>query len=120
MFKNIIRRVEDLLSPSVISKPADKPKQKSVISTYKEQTGNGLISTIFNKGNFGEFSSYGKLAKLPGYHKALFNIYIPNGKEQTTEIDLSEQEIEDILLLHPERIENGPYSYRKAGPIRKS
>ena len=43
---------------------------------------------MFNKGNYGEFSSYGKLAKLPGYHKALFNIYIPNGKEQTTEIDL--------------------------------
>ncbi|WP_277586814.1 nuclease-related domain-containing protein [Psychrobacillus antarcticus] len=88
MFKKIIRRVEDLLSSSAASKPSDKPKQKSVISTYKEQTGNGLFSTMFNKGHYGEFSSYGKLAKLPGYHKALFNIYIPNGKEQTTEIDL--------------------------------
>lgn len=88
LFKKIIRRVEDLLSPSAASKPADKPKQKSVISIYKEQTGNGLFSTMFNKGHFGEFSSYGKLAKLPGYHKALFNIYIPNGKEKTTEIDL--------------------------------
>lgn len=88
MFKKIIQRVEDLLNPSVVSKPVAKPKQKSVISTYKEQTGNGLFSTMFNKGNYGEFSSYGKLAKLPGYHKALFNIYIPNGKEQTTEIDL--------------------------------
>lgn len=88
MFKKIIQRVEDLLSPSVVSMPVVKPKQKSVISIYKEQTGNGLFSTMFNKGNFGEFSSYGKLAKLQGYHKALFNIYIPNGKEQTTEIDL--------------------------------
>ncbi|MFJ7827893.1 nuclease-related domain-containing protein [Psychrobacillus sp. NPDC096623] len=88
MFKKIIRRVEYLLSPAAAGKPADKPKQKSVISIYKEQTGNGLFSTMFNKGNYGEFSSYGKLAKLPGYHKALFNIYIPNGKEQTTEIDL--------------------------------
>ena len=90
LFKKIIHHVEDLLSLSVAraSKPADIPKQKSVISTYKEQTGNGLFSTMFNKGNYGEFSSYGKLAKLPGYHKALFNIYIPNGKEQTTEIDL--------------------------------
>lgn len=88
MFKKIINRVEELLSSSAASKPADKPKQKSVISIYKEQTGNGLFSTMFNKGRYGEFSSYGKLAKLPGYHKTLFNIYIPNGKEQTTEIDL--------------------------------
>lgn len=90
LLKKIIQRVEDLLSPSEAraSKHADKPKQKSVISTYKEQTGNGLFSTMFNKGNYGEFSSYGKMAKLPGYHKALFNIYIPSGKEQTTEIDL--------------------------------
>lgn len=88
MFKKIIHRLEDLLNSPAVNKPADKPKQKSVISTYKEQTGNGLFSTIFNKGNYGEFLSYGKLAKLPGYHKALFNIYIPNGKEKTTEIDL--------------------------------
>ncbi|WP_144511438.1 nuclease-related domain-containing protein [Bacillus sp. FJAT-22090] len=88
MFKKIISRVEDFFNLSAASKLADKPKQKSVISTYKEQTGNGLFSTMFNKGHYGEFSSYGKLAKLPGYHKALFNIYIPNGKEQTTEIDL--------------------------------
>lgn len=86
MFKKIIQHVEDILSPSTTRKPVNK--SKSVMSTYKEQTGNGLISTMFNKGNYGEFSSYGKLAKLPGYHKALFNIYIPNGKEQTTEIDL--------------------------------
>ncbi|MCZ8534210.1 nuclease-related domain-containing protein [Psychrobacillus psychrodurans] len=102
MFKNIIRRVEDLLSPSAASKTADKPKQKSVISTYKEQTGNGLFSTMFNKGQYGEFSSYGKLAKLPGYHKALFNIYIPNGKQQTTEIDL--------VYLHETGIESKNYS----------
>ncbi|MFJ5770787.1 nuclease-related domain-containing protein [Psychrobacillus sp. NPDC093180] len=88
MFKKIIRRVEDLLSPSAVSRPADKPKHKSVVSIYKEQTGNGLFTTIFNKGHYGEFSSYGKLAKLPGYHRALFNIYIPSGKERTTEIDL--------------------------------
>ena len=88
LFEKIIRRVEDLLSPSAVSMSPDKPKRRSVISTYKEQTGNGLFSTMFNKGNFGEFLSYGKLAKLPGYHKALFNIYIPSGKEQTTEIDL--------------------------------
>ncbi|HWL12273.1 MAG TPA: nuclease-related domain-containing protein [Ureibacillus sp.] len=88
MLKKLISNVLDLLSPTTTTKRTDKPKQKSVISTYKEQTGNGLLSTMFNKGNYGEFSSYGKMAKLPGHHKALFNIYIPNGKEQTTEIDL--------------------------------
>jgi len=88
VFKKMIQIVEDILGPSGVSKPVDKTKQKSVISTYKEQTGNGLFSTMFNKGNYGEFSAYGKLASLPGYHKALFNIYIPNGKGKTTEIDL--------------------------------
>ncbi|MFC7686259.1 nuclease-related domain-containing protein [Ureibacillus sp. GCM10028918] len=88
LFKKLISNVKDLLNPPTSTKPTDKPKKKSVISTYKEQTGNGLLSTMFNKGNYGEFSSYGKMAKLPGYHKALFNIYIPNGKEQTTEVDL--------------------------------
>ena len=80
--------MEDLLSPTAVSKSVKKTKQKSVISTYKEQTGNGLFSTMFNKGHYGEFSSYGKLVKLPGYHKVLFNIYIPNGNDKTTEIDL--------------------------------
>ena len=88
MFKKLINNVVDLLNTPTPKKVTNQPKQKSVITTYKEQTGNGLLSTMFNKGNFGEFSSYGKMAKLPGYHKALFNIYIPNGKEQTTEIDL--------------------------------
>ncbi|WP_052130104.1 nuclease-related domain-containing protein [Ureibacillus sinduriensis] len=88
MFKKLIGNVKDLLNPPTSTQPTDKPKKKSVLSTYKEQTGNGLLATMFNKGNYGEFSSYGKMAKLPGYHKALFNIYIPNGKEQTTEVDL--------------------------------
>ena len=88
LFKKLISGVVNLLSSPTSMKTTDKPKQKSVISTYKEQTGNGLLSTMFNKGNYGEFLSYGKMAKLPGHHKALFNIYIPNGKAQTTEIDL--------------------------------
>lgn len=88
LFKTLINTVVNLLTPPPSTKPTDKPSSKSVISTYKEQTGNGFLSTMFNKGNYGEFSSYGKMAKLPGYHKALFNIYIPNGNNQTTEIDL--------------------------------
>ncbi|RHW30761.1 NERD domain-containing protein [Lysinibacillus yapensis] len=88
MFKTLIRNIVDLLNPPAPKKLSGNPKQKSVMATYKEQTGNGFLSTLFNKGNYGEFSSYGKIAKLPGYHKALFNLYLPNGKEQTTEIDL--------------------------------
>ncbi|WP_168193776.1 nuclease-related domain-containing protein [Lysinibacillus sp. SGAir0095] len=88
MFKKLISNVVDLLNPPTSTAPTAKLKKKSVLSTYKEQTGNGFLTTLFNKGNYGEFSSYGKMAKLPGYHKALFNLYIPNGKEQTTEIDL--------------------------------
>jgi len=88
LLKKLINNVKDLLNTPTSTKSTVKTNQKSVISTYKEQTGNGLLSTMFNKGNYGEFSSYGKMAKLPGYHKALFNLYIPNGKEQTTEVDL--------------------------------
>jgi len=88
LLKKLINNVKDLLNTPTSTKPTVKTNQKSVISTYKEQTGNGLLSTMFNKGNYGEFSSYGKMAKLPGYHQALFNIYIPNGKEQTTGVDL--------------------------------
>lgn len=88
LLKKLINNVVDFLTPTTSTNTSDNSKQKSVISTYKEQTGNGILSTLFNKGNFGEFSSYGKISKLPGYHRALFNIYIPNGKGKTTEIDL--------------------------------
>ncbi|MGE7664597.1 nuclease-related domain-containing protein [Ureibacillus composti] len=60
----------------------------STVSTYKEETGKGIFSAVSNKGSYGEFLSYKKLSTLPGYHKVLFNIYLPNGKGQTTEIDV--------------------------------
>lgn len=83
MIKQFIHKIANLFNP-----PDNPHKQKSVLSTYKEQTGKSFLATMFDKGNYGEYSSYGKLAKLPGYHKALFNLYIPKGKDRTTEIDL--------------------------------
>ncbi|SOC11665.1 nuclease-like protein [Ureibacillus xyleni] len=72
---------------SVAKNLMNLPVKKSSFAIYKEETGNGLLSTIYNKGNYGEFLSYKELATLPGYHRALFNIYLPKG-EKTTEIDL--------------------------------
>lgn len=57
-------------------------------SNYKTASGNGFISTIFNKGNYGEFLTFQMLEKLPGDNKLLTNIYIPKNDRSTTEIDL--------------------------------
>lgn len=75
-----------------ISKQLQESSPFASVSTYKEETGKGIFSAVSNKGSYGEFLSYKKLSTLPGYHKVLFNIYLPNGKGQTTEID--------VIFLH--------------------
>lgn len=83
MIKKLVEIVKSFLSNEV-----NGSSRRAPLSTYKDQTGNGLLSTFFNKGNYGEFSSYKYLSNLPGYHQVLFNIYLPKGNEKTTEIDL--------------------------------
>ncbi|TSI07505.1 NERD domain-containing protein [Lysinibacillus sp. BW-2-10] len=82
MIRNLVK-----FAKSVFSKKESVFNQKSAFSTYKEQTGNGRLATAFNKGNNGEYLSYKEIASLPGYHKVLFNLYLPKN-EKTTEIDL--------------------------------
>mgnify|MGYP001334085397 CR=1 FL=1 len=57
-------------------------------SKYQAVSGNSLWSTVFNKGNYGEFLTFRMLEQLPGYNKLLTNIYIPKNDGSTTEIDL--------------------------------
>lgn len=83
MIRNLVK-----FAKSIFSKKESVSTQKSAFSTYKEQTGNGRIATLLNKGHYGEFLSYKKLVDLPGYHKVLFNLYLPKGNGKTTEIDL--------------------------------
>lgn len=78
-FKSFIQKTQEYIH-SLIKLPT--------IFTYYKETGKGLTKTFTDKGNYGEYASYQKLAKLPGYHKVVFNIYIPKGNNQTTEIDV--------------------------------
>jgi len=51
-----------------------------------------FLRLIRDKGAYGEYLTYKAVKKLPGVKKWLFNIYIPNGQNETTEID--------VLLIH--------------------
>lgn len=57
-------------------------------SAYKTASGNGLLKTILNTGNYGEFLTFSKLEKLNGHNKLMTNLYIPKEDGATTEIDL--------------------------------
>lgn len=57
-------------------------------SQYRAVSGNSLIKTLFDKGNYGEFLTFALLEKLQGENKLLTNIYLPNDDGTTTEIDL--------------------------------
>lgn len=57
-------------------------------SSYKEASGNSYFQTAFNTGNYGEFLTFHKLEKLPGYKKILTNLYIPKEDGKTTEVDV--------------------------------
>lgn len=82
MFDKLIKVVQK------ISEQVKRSSPLSSIYTYKEETGKNIWATMANKGDLGEFLSYKKLANIPGYHKVLFNVYLPKGKNQTTEIDM--------------------------------
>ncbi|MFZ3577231.1 nuclease-related domain-containing protein [Virgibacillus sp. DJP39] len=57
-------------------------------SNYGDASGNSLIKTIFDTGNYGEFLTFSYLEKLKGHHRLLTNLYIPKKDGSTTEIDL--------------------------------
>ena len=74
----------------------------TVISKYKKTeyykiTHNGFWKMRTNTGYYGEYLIYRELQQINGYHKFLFNVYVPRNSEETTEID--------ALLIH----ENGIY-----------
>ncbi len=57
-------------------------------SLYGIVSGNSLKSTIYDKGNYGEYLTFLQLEKLEGNNKVLCNLYIPKQDGSTTEIDL--------------------------------
>ena len=57
-------------------------------SSYKLESGNGFLETIFDKGNYGEFLTFLYLEKLKCYNIIMSNLYIPKSSGSTTEVDL--------------------------------
>ncbi len=66
---------------------------------YYRQTKNPYIHVAFDKGRLGEFCTYKNLKPLKGYKRYLFNLYLPKGNGETTELD--------VVLLH----ESGIYVF---------
>lgn len=60
---------------------------------YYQVTGNSPLQVYFDKGKLGEYMTYKYLQRAEnGGAKFLFNIYIPKGENETTEID--------VLMIH--------------------
>lgn len=59
---------------------------------YYRQTHNSFNNIFTDKGKLGEYYTYKKLKCLDGYKRFLFNLYIPKGNGETTELD--------VILLH--------------------
>lgn len=57
-------------------------------SQYATISGLAWLQVFFDKGAKGEFFTFEKLEKLPGYHHILTNLYLPRKKGGTTEVDL--------------------------------
>lgn len=74
-------------------------RKKYEKTEYYIQTRNPYTSVNFDKGRAGEFYTYKYLMPLKGYKRFLFNLYLPKGNGETTELD--------IVLLH----ESGVYVF---------
>lgn len=61
-------------------------------STYKQETNNSFLKVRFNTGLYGEYLIVRVLDNLKDFHRILVNVYLPNGKGGTTEID--------VVLIH--------------------
>lgn len=57
-------------------------------SQYKLKSGNLFITTLLNKGFYGEFQLYRKLVKKLGKSVVLTNLYLDSKNTETTEIDV--------------------------------
>lgn len=63
--------------------------QKFDESTYKRVTNNTFLSTYSDKGKYGEYLIYNRLKQYEDIgDKFLFNLYISNSENKTTELDL--------------------------------
>ncbi|MGN0666312.1 MAG: NERD domain-containing protein [Huintestinicola sp.] len=61
-------------------------------SEYYQQSNTPMLSTITDKGKYGEYLTYRNLMGIEGHKKFLFNCYIPKENDETTEID--------VIMIH--------------------
>lgn len=61
-------------------------------SDYYKQTNSSMLSTITDKGKYGEYLTYRNLMGIEGHKKYIFNCYIPKENGETTEID--------VIMIH--------------------
>lgn len=57
-------------------------------SGYKDKTNVGFLKTYFNKGNYGEFVFYRRLAKIINRDNIFLNLYLDNINTEFTEVDM--------------------------------
>lgn len=57
-------------------------------SKYRVKSGNNFFKTLFNKGNYGEFTFYRKIVKIFGKGNVLVNVYLDSINTETTETDV--------------------------------
>jgi hypothetical protein len=62
-------------------------------SSYSQASGNGFESTVYNKGNHGEYLTFSLLEKLEGEKRLMTNLYLTRGNGKSTEVDL--------VMIHP-------------------
>lgn len=78
-----------LLFVVIIAGIAIKKNRDYKKSTYYQVTQNPLLSVCFDKGRLGEYMTYKNLRNWEkSGAKFLFNLYIPKGENETTEIDV--------------------------------
>ena len=61
---------------------------KYIKTEYFKITHNKFLKVLLNKGLYGEYLTYKYLRNMDGYHKFLFNVYLPKVNGETTEIDV--------------------------------
>lgn len=54
---------------------------------YYEQSGNSILSSIFNTGSSGEYETYKRIAKFSDFNHCIANCYIPKNDGTYTEVD---------------------------------
>lgn len=57
-------------------------------SKYKDESKNSFLSTLRDKGNYGEFITFTYLERLDFYKRIMTNLYLPKSDGTTTEIDI--------------------------------